>query len=151
MNADNACLDLQSATECSTPEPAQFEQWAQAALDGRRDDWELTIRLVDEAESQQLNRDYRQADRPTNVLSFPVDLPPGIDLPLLGDLVICAPVVAREAAEQGKPEQAHWAHLTIHGVLHLLGYDHMNNDEAEVMEAEERVILARLGYPDPYA
>ena len=144
-------LQLQTATADGVPEQAEFSRWVEAALQGRIDDWELAIRLVDEAESQALNRDYRGKDAPTNVLSFPAELPDGIDLPLLGDLVICAPVVAREAREQDKLWLAHWAHLTVHGVLHLLGFDHKTVTEAEVMENEERRILAQLGYADPYA
>lgn len=144
-------LDLQRVTSRPVPAEAEFARWVAAAVAGRREDWELAIRLVDEAESQQLNRDYRGRDYPTNVLSFPAELPPGVTLPLLGDLVLCAPVVEREAAEQGKPVDGHWAHLTVHGVLHLLGFDHMTSAEAEAMEAEERGILARLGYSDPYA
>ncbi len=144
-------LQLQTATADTVPEQAEFSRWVEAALQGRIDDWELAIRLVDEAESQALNRDYRGKDAPTNVLSFPAELPDGIDLPLLGDLVICAPVVAREAREQDKLWLAHWAHLTVHGVLHLLGFDHKTVTEAEIMENEERRILAQLGYADPYA
>jgi probable rRNA maturation factor len=105
---------------------------------------------VDVAEMSTLNRDYRNKTGPTNVLSFRSDLPPGLDLPLLGDIVICAPVVATEAAQQGKPRQAHWAHLTVHGTLHLLGYDHLEDLEAEEMEALETRILASLNYPCPY-
>ncbi len=144
-------LQLQVATTESVPETGDFEAWVAAALRDWRADWELAIRLVDEAESQTLNLEYRGKDAPTNVLSFPVELPDGVILPLLGDLVICAPVVAREAADQGKSSAAHWAHLTVHGVLHLLGFDHKTVQEAEVMEDEERRILAQLGYPDPYA
>lgn len=144
-------LDLQNATTASVPEPALFQAWVDAALAGRRTDWELAIRLVDESEGRTLNHDYRGRDAATNVLSFPVDLPEGVDLPLLGDLVICAPVVAREAAEQGKSETAHWAHLTVHGVLHLLGFDHATSVEADVMEGEERRVMAQLGFSDPYA
>ena len=144
-------LDLQCATAAPVPGAEDFRRWVAAATEGRRDDWELAIRLVDEAESRTLNRDYRGRDHATNVLSFPADLPAGVVLPLLGDLVICAPVVMREAEAQGKAETAHWAHLTIHGVLHLLGFDHMTSVEAECMEGEERAIMARLGWPDPYA
>ena len=144
-------LDLQNATTASVPEPALFQVWVEAALADRRSDWELAVRLVDEPEGRTLNHDYRGRDYATNVLSFPVDLPEGIDLPLLGDLVICAPVVAREAAEQGKSETAHWAHLTVHGVLHLLGFDHATSVEANVMEGEERRVMAQLGFSDPYA
>jgi probable rRNA maturation factor len=144
-------LDLQNATTASVPEPALFQAWVDAALAGRRTDWELAIRLVDESEGRTLNYDYRGRDAATNVLSFPVDLPEGVDLPLLGDLVICAPVVAREAAEQSKSETAHWAHLTVHGVLHLLGFDHATSVEADVMEGEEQRVMAQLGFSDPYA
>lgn len=120
-----------------------------AGVEGRA--VELAIVLADDGTVRELNRRYRGQDKPTNVLSFPADLPADLDLPLLGDLVICAPVVAREAAEQGKSLQAHWAHLVIHGCLHLLGHDHIEEDEAEAMEALERQLLAGLGYPDPYS
>ena len=137
--------------EAALPTQAELEAWVGAVLDQEGDGrHELPIRFVERDESQQLNRDYRGKDKPTNVLSFPFETPPGIELPLLGDLVICAPVVAREAAEQGKPAKAHWAHLVIHGCLHLLGYDHLEDDEAEEMEELERQLLAELGYPDPY-
>jgi len=145
-------LDLQVACAAAElPAAEAFEAWAAAALAGEdRDAAELTIRIVDEAESAELNRRYRHRSGPTNVLSFPFEAPPGIELPLLGDLVICAPVVAREAAAQGKPAAAHWAHMVVHGILHLLGYDHLEEEEAAGMEALETVILARIGYPDPY-
>jgi probable rRNA maturation factor len=145
-------LDLQQASTAPAPSEAQFRQWCELALRQRTADSELTIRIVDEAEGQALNKTYRQRDYPTNVLSFPADVPDDLlDIPLLGDLVICAAVVAREAAEQGKPAQAHWAHMVIHGCLHLLGYDHLDDDEAEEMEGLERALLAELGYADPYA
>ena len=117
------------------PSPASFRQWVAAALHGarRRKPAELSIRIVDAAEGRTLNRDYRGKDYATNVLSFPAELPPGVVLPLIGDLAICAPVVLREAAEQGKLPRDHWAHLTVHGVLHLLGYDHIVETEAEAM------------------
>lgn len=134
------------------PTSASFHQWVEAALRGarRRKATELSIRIVDTDEGRTLNRDYRHKDYATNVLSFPVELPPGVKLPLIGDLVICAPVVAREAAEQGKRPRDHWAHMTVHGVLHLLGYDHIEDAEAEAMEALETRILAGLGIADPY-
>jgi probable rRNA maturation factor len=133
--------------------PASFRRWVDAALRGakRRKGAELAIRIVDADEGRALNRDYRGKDYATNVLSFPAELPPGMNLPLIGDLAICAPVVLREAAEQGKSPRDHWAHLTIHGVLHLLGYDHIVDAEAEAMEALETRILAGLGIADPYA
>ena len=150
-------LDLQIATDCAVPEEADLHRWCELALRQRKGDSELTIRLVDEAEGRELNRTWRQKDYATNVLSFPADVPDGpdgiplLDIPLLGDLVICVPVVEREASEQGKPPQAHWAHLVIHGCLHLLGYDHIDDEEAEEMESLERQLLAELGHADPYA
>jgi probable rRNA maturation factor len=146
-------LDLQVASQAADlPSEAQFRSWCETALRQRTADSELTIRLVDEAEGLELNYTYRQRDYATNVLSFPADVPDGmLDIPLLGDLVICVPVVEREALEQEKSTQAHWAHLVIHGCLHLLGYDHIDDAEAEEMEALERTLLAELGHPDPYA
>jgi len=134
------------------PAATSFRRWVAATLQQqRRRSAELSIRLVDSAEGRELNQQYRGKDYATNVLSFPVELPPGIKLPLLGDLVICAPVVAREAAEQDKKRRDHYAHLTVHGVLHLLGQDHEIETDAERMEAIERRILAGLGIADPYA
>lgn len=112
---------------------------------------ELVIRIVGREESAELNQSYRGVSGPTNVLSFPFEPPPQIETSYLGDLVICAPVVAKEAAEQKKEHLRHWAHLVIHGILHLLGYDHQRDSDAGVMEARETELLARLGYPDPYA
>lgn len=144
-------LDLQLATTTAdVPTQAQFQQWLDAAVLPFQAEAEVTIRVVDEAESQQLNFDYREKDKPTNVLSFPFQQPPGMELPLLGDLVICAQVVAKEAAEQSKPLAAHWAHMVVHGCLHLLGFDHINDADAEEMEAEEILILQSLGLPNPY-
>ena len=144
-------LDLQIATAAAAlPNEAQFRLWVETALAGRRDEAELTIRIVDDAESAELNETYRGKQGPTNVLSFPFEAPPGVELPLLGDIVICAPKVVREALEQVKPLEAHWAHLTIHGCLHLLGYDHIEPEEAEAMEALETELLAALGYANPY-
>lgn len=144
-------LDLQVASARPLPAESDFRRWCELALRQRSADSELTIRLVDEAEGRELNRTWRHKDYPTNVLSFPADIPEGLlDIPLLGDLVICVPVVEREAAEQGKAPDAHWAHLVIHGCLHLLGYDHVEDAEAEEMESLERDLLAELGYPDPY-
>lgn len=132
------------------PAATSFRRWAHAAAQDRIRRADLAIRVVDEKEGRALNHHYRGKDYATNVLSFPAELPEGVDLPLLGDLVICAPVVAREAREQGKPLAAHYAHLTVHGVLHLLGLDHEDAREAEAMERIEREILAGLGFPDPY-
>ena len=132
------------------PAPVSFRKWAFAAAEGRILKADLAIRVVDTKEACSLNRHYRGKDYATNVLSFPADLPEGVNVPLLGDLVICAPVVAREAKEQKKSLAAHYAHLTIHGVLHLLGLDHEDDREAEAMEAIERALLAELGFGDPY-
>jgi probable rRNA maturation factor len=144
-------VDVQYATVYQPlPDTADFSCWVAAAL-REKTEAELTLRLVDEAESRQLNSKYRGKDTATNVLSFPVELHPGIDIPLLGDIVICAPLVAVEAAEQNKAVQAHWAHLVIHGVLHLLGHDHQDEQEARAMEAIEIELLTSMNYPDPYA
>ncbi|MFN3843383.1 MAG: rRNA maturation RNase YbeY [Rehaibacterium terrae] len=132
------------------PAPQSFRKWAEAALSGRVRRADLAIRLVGEREGRALNRHYRGKDYATNVLSFPAELPDGVSLPILGDIVLCAPVVAREAREHGKPLAAHYAHLTVHGVLHLLGMDHDDPLEAEAMEQLEREILAGLGIADPY-
>jgi len=132
------------------PAAVSFRRWAAAACTGRILKADLAIRLVDAKEGRALNRHYRGKDYATNVLSFPAELPEGVTLPLLGDLVICAPVVAREAREQGKRLNAHYAHLTIHGVLHLLGLNHEDEREALVMEQIERELLAGLGISDPY-
>ncbi|MBB3323261.1 MULTISPECIES: rRNA maturation RNase YbeY [Atlantibacter] len=145
-------LDLQLACEDTTglPDEAQFQAWLEAVLPQFQEEAEVTIRLVDEAESHNLNLTYRGKDKPTNVLSFPFEAPPGIELPLLGDLIICRQVVEREAIEQVKPLDAHWAHMVIHGSLHLLGYDHIEDDEAEEMEGLETEIMLALGFSDPY-
>lgn len=144
-------LDLQLASAAADlPTKAQFQRWVDSAILPFQSEAELTVRIVDAAESQQLNADYRGKDYATNVLSFPFQCPPGIELTLLGDLIICAPVVAREAAEQQKSLHAHWAHMVVHGSLHLLGFDHINDDDAEQMEAEEVTILQQLGITNPY-
>lgn len=145
-------VEVQYAVEApELPSEADFRRWVAAALAGRPGEAEVVVRIVDDAESTELNGTYRGKHYATNVLSFPFEAPPGVAMPLLGDLVICAPVVAREAAEQGKAPVDHWAHLVVHGTLHLLGYDHLSDAEAEEMEALEREILARLGIGDPYA
>ncbi|MCP3291511.1 rRNA maturation RNase YbeY, partial [Aeromonas hydrophila] len=131
-------LQLASASTDGLPSEAQLQGWLDGTILGFQQEAEVTVRIVDEAESNELNLTYRGKDKPTNVLSFPFEAPPGLELPLLGDLVICRQVVEREAAEQGKPLMAHWAHMVVHGSLHLLGYDHIEDDEAEEMEALER-------------
>ncbi|WP_340676866.1 rRNA maturation RNase YbeY [Paraglaciecola sp.] len=169
----SAILDLQIATEQSAiPQESDFILWLEQVFAALNiDDKEITIRIVDEPESQQLNYQYRSKNSPTNVLSFPFEMPDFMGMSddenaehddnqvsslaeaefnLLGDLVICAPVVAREASEQNKQIKHHWAHMVVHGTLHLLGYDHINDDEAEHMEALERQILQKLAIDDPY-
>lgn len=144
-------LELQQATEAAgVPDRADLARWAEAAIGDRRADAALVIRVVDEVESQALNRDYRGRAGPTNVLSFTFEPPPQIPGTHLGDLVICAPVVAREAKQQGKTGTDHWAHMVVHGVLHLLGFDHQNEQQAAAMEALERQVLSQLGISDPY-
>ncbi|MBB1268954.1 rRNA maturation RNase YbeY [Shewanella sp. SR44-3] len=144
-------LDLQIAVENNQlPSQADFDTWVRTALGNTLDTAELTIRLVEIAESQALNLGYRGKDKPTNVLSFPFEAPPGMELPLLGDLVICVAVVEQEALEQNKPLQAHWAHMVIHGCLHLLGYDHIIDQEAEEMESLETQLIEGLGFSNPY-
>jgi len=132
------------------PAPASFRRWVEAALAGRLHRADLAIRVVGEKEGRALNRHYRGKDYATNVLSFPAELPAGVELPVLGDIVLCAPVIVREAREQGKLAPAHWAHMTVHGVLHLLGLNHEDPQEAEAMEGLEREILAALEIADPY-
>ena len=146
-------LDLAVQRQCDTvdtPDESSMHSWVAAALSGQRDAAEIAIRIVDETESRMLNSRYRAKDKPTNVLSFQASVPDGVDLPLLGDLVICAPVVAREAGEQGKDPEAHWAHMVVHGTLHLLGFDHENESDAAAMERLEVEILGELGYSNPY-
>ncbi|CAH0534028.1 Endoribonuclease YbeY [Vibrio stylophorae] len=147
-------LDRQVACdESNLPNQAELETWIRAALSGadyQDPEAELTIRFVEPAESQQLNCDYRGKDKPTNVLSFPFEAPPGVPMPLLGDLIICKQVVEIEAKEQEKPEIAHWAHMVVHGCLHLLGYDHIEDEEAEEMESLETQVMIGLGFADPY-
>ncbi|WP_415034955.1 rRNA maturation RNase YbeY [Azonexus sp.] len=142
LSVQYACLSVCPREDL--PRRADFLHWARAALTGGGS---ITIRLVESAEGQALNRDYRGKDYATNVLSFPYEYEPRT----VGDLVLCPAVVAREAAEQGKTLAAHYAHLTVHGILHLQGWDHEDDASAEAMEEEERQILARLGISDPYA
>lgn len=147
-------LDLQIAVEKEhdLPTEDQLILWATSTLTTRTqyEEPELTIRIVDEEESQELNHEYRGKDKPTNVLSFPFEAPAHVPIPLLGDLVICKQVVEREAIEQGKTLTAHWAHMTVHGCLHLLGYDHIDDEEAEEMEGIERIVMAELDFDNPY-
>ncbi|WP_101775423.1 rRNA maturation RNase YbeY [Pasteurella oralis] len=145
-------IDLQIATEHreNLPSEAQIQAWANRALQPKLSDVEMTVRIVDEAESHELNLTYRGKDKPTNVLSFPFECPDEVELSLLGDLVICRQVVEKEAQQQGKALMAHWAHMIVHGSLHLLGYDHIDDAEAEEMESLETEIMQALGFDDPY-
>lgn len=149
----NLHVDIQTA--CNEPVPASedIHRWIAATLGGRttQEQVEVCVRLVGREEMAQLNETYRGKVGATNVLSFPADLPAELALPLLGDMVICAPVVRDEAAQQGKSAGAHWAHMTVHGTLHLLGYDHIEEEEATIMEALESKILSELNYSCPYA
>jgi probable rRNA maturation factor len=132
------------------PSKQQIQRWVDTALADVNEDTEIVVRIVDEAESAELNSTYRHKQGSTNILSFPVEIPEGIDLNLLGDLVVCAPVLEREAQQQGKTIEHHWAHIIIHGVLHLLGYDHLDDEEAEAMESKEIALLQQLNINNPY-
>ncbi|MGF1695006.1 rRNA maturation RNase YbeY [Vibrio lamellibrachiae] len=145
-------LDLQIAVEDEKglPSEADIHLWLSKAVTNFQSQAEVTIRIVDTQESHELNHQYRGKDKPTNVLSFPFEAPPGIELDLLGDLIICRQVVEQEAQEQSKPLMAHWAHMVVHGSLHLLGYDHINDEEAEEMESLETEFLMSMGFNDPY-
>lgn len=144
-------LELQIASEAQTlPHPSQFREWVGTTLANRIDTAELTIRIVDIEEMTELNETYRKKTGPTNVLSFPAEISPEFEMPLLGDIIICAPIVQREAEGENIELLSHWAHMVVHGTLHLLGYDHIEKDEAEIMEAIEEEILTSMGYPAPY-
>lgn len=142
--------DIQYEVEGQLPSEEQFQHWVSSALKDQLEEGEICIRVVSPEESQTLNSTYRGKDKPTNVLSFPFEVPEGIPLILLGDLVICAEVVATEAEEQNKALFDHWAHMVVHGCLHLIGFDHINDADAEEMENLERQILATLDIADPY-
>jgi probable rRNA maturation factor len=151
-------VDIEVVSQSThVPEAADMMHWVSAALDAAaenstaiNEDAEISIYVVDENESQALNLEYRGKDKPTNVLSFLADIPEEVGIPLLGDLVVCAPIVEHEAAEQNKALSAHWAHMLVHGALHLLGYDHIEDAEAEAMEDLETRIIVQLGFPAPY-
>ncbi|MEZ9697546.1 rRNA maturation RNase YbeY [Vibrio sp. 10N.261.46.E12] len=145
-------LDLQLAVENEQGLPTEqdIQLWLDKTIPQFQKNAELTIRIVDTEESHQLNHEYRGKDKPTNVLSFPFEAPPGIEIDLLGDLIICRQVVEKEAEEQSKLLLAHWAHMVVHGSLHLLGYDHIEDDEAEEMESLETEIMQAMGFEDPY-
>ena len=152
-----AIVDYQQAYEAdevmakAIPSLEQIEAWANAVLVAENTgEQEITVRFTDDEESQTLNHEYRGKDKPTNVLSFPFEVPPGIEMNLLGDLVICVPVIMREAEEQDKTPTNHYAHMVVHGILHLLGYDHIDDADADILEAKEIRILASLNIGNPY-
>ena len=151
MSAVQVDLQIESTAQ-DLPELSQLELWVSKAIQAqtKASAPELTVRIVDEEESQALNSEYRGKDKPTNVLSFPFEAPEFVEIELLGDLIVCAPVVAKESQQQGKALEAHWAHMIIHGTLHLQGYDHIDEQEAEEMEGLEISILHDLGYTNPY-
>lgn len=138
--------------KAASPKASLLRKWAKAALSRKTTAAEVTIRIVDEIEMTQLNKNFRFKDGPTNVLSFPLDIPDVVEVEsqMIGDIVICASVVNREAKEQGKLTEAHWAHMVVHGIFHLLGYDHQTDSEALIMETMETEILSALGFPNPY-
>ena len=144
-------VELQNAApQFSVPTEAQFQSWAQAIETAENNNQMVALRIVDEKEMTKLNTQYRKKTGPTNVLSFPSELHDDIDIPFMGDVVICAPVVIKEAKQQGKTEQSHWAHMTVHGILHLQGYDHMNEADAQQMESIEIQIMRKFGFENPY-
>ncbi|MBT5230719.1 MAG: rRNA maturation RNase YbeY [Methylococcales bacterium] len=143
-------VDVQVVTKEVAPSESQFTEWVTLALQGQKNA-EMSIRLVDAEEIRELNQTYRHKDKATNVLSFPFEVPEGVpDCYLLGDLVICPSVVEQEALAQNKPLTSHWAHMVVHGTLHLLGYDHVTDEQANIMEPLEIMLLAKLGYANPY-
>lgn len=143
-------LDIQREVE-GLPKDQELVKWVKEVLTlEQHGDTELTIRFVSEEESAELNNQYRNKQSSTNILSFPFEMPDEVELNLLGDLIICSDIVKKEAAEQQKEELAHWAHMIVHGTLHLLGYDHLTDAEASIMETKEIKILSQLGYSDPY-
>ena len=147
----SASIEVQIA--CKTPRLAsklKVQTWAGAVFSGQPGEHEVTVRIVDEAEGATLNQTFRRTTGATNVLSFPFETPVSPQLPKVGDIAVCAPVVKREAAEQGKTLEAHCAHLVVHGALHLLGFDHQTGEQAAQMESQEIAILARLGFSNPY-
>ena len=145
-----ATIDVDNASGEEAPEPPSIRHWVCAALGNFKPDAEISVRIVSAAESAELNLCYRGKEGPTNVLSFPADIPEFVESTLLGDIVICAAIVRKEANEQHKTLEAHWAHMLVHGTLHLLGYDHIKENEAETMEALETTILGKLNFPPPY-
>lgn len=145
-----ATIDIDNASGEEAPEPPSIRHWICAALGEQKPEAEISVRIVSASESGELNLRYRGKEGPTNVLSFPANIPDFVESSLLGDIVICAAIVRREAAEQHKTLDAHWAHILVHGTLHLLGHDHIKENEAEAMEALETTILGKINFPPPY-
>lgn len=144
-------MELQiNSQQKDLPQAKDFERWISNALQDFKTHAEVLVRIVDEEESAQLNSEYRGKNGATNVLSFPFEAPPQVEMNLLGDVVICAPIIEREALQQGKTVESHWAHMAVHSSLHLLGFDHQTDEQASEMELLEKDILARMGYADPY-
>jgi probable rRNA maturation factor len=145
-------VDIQCASTEPVPDESAIRGWIDAALNAERPrtSTEISVRLVDIAEMTALNESFRGKQGPTNVLSFPASVPEGVDIPLLGDIIVCVPVVREEAAHQDKTWDSHWAHMMIHGTLHLLGFDHIEDEEAQAMEAKESAIMRKLNYNCPY-
>ncbi len=144
-------IDISQASECEDiPSDENIRHWVSAAIEASDKACEISIRIVDREEISQLNASYRHKSTETNVLSFPAELPTEVDLILLGDIVICAPVVSTQAQEQKKTLPAHWAHMLIHAALHLQGYDHIEEQDANIMENREIELLKQLGFPNPY-
>ena len=135
--------------ESALPSAEKFQHWAQASYPGN-DEVIVSLQVVASDEMQDLNKNYRGKDKPTNVLSFPMEVPDEVGINLLGDLALCDEVIVSEAKQQGKAAEAHWAHMVVHGMLHLQGFDHINDDEAEAMEAKEIEIMKNLGFDNPY-
>ena len=153
MSGDTSTIDVDLQNAASTdaiPSHQDIITWVTLACEQQKPIAEVSIRIVDIDESRALNKQFRNKDKPTNVLSFPAEFPEGVDIPFIGDLVICAPIVISEAQQQQKPPEAHWAHMVIHGTLHLLGYDHIDDQEAEKMETLETSLLKKLNHPCPY-
>ena len=144
-------IDVDNASGEEAPEPPSIRQWICSALGDQKPEAEISVRIVSATESAELNMRYRGKEGPTNVLSFPADIPDFVESSLLGDIVICAAIVRSEAAAQGKTIEAHWAHMLVHGTLHLLGHDHIEEAEAKTMEALETRILVELNFPPPYS
>ncbi len=144
-------IDVDNASGEEAPEPPSIRQWICSALGDQKPEAEISVRIVSATESAALNMRYRGKEGPTNVLSFPADIPDFVESSLLGDIVICAAIVRSEAAAQGKTIEAHWAHMLVHGTLHLLGHDHIEETEAKTMEALETRILVELNFPPPYS